>query len=298
VTEIVQSRFCEHRPISYREREVKIADRWAQYQKPDTLRHIIRAQMVNLDTVKGIATEAGRVYASNESIREWYANLAQKIHDVPREFILNVDETGFSEWTDAKDTQGIVSIEYDQPMIKVPVHKSAQPRSMCICIGADGSAIRSFIIMERVSCNENLRFMAAFMTKHLWEEWTDTVFFPDLARRRREFQYAYRACLLLDGLICHYTPAFMNRCAKENVEVKHLVAHSFNQMLPLDLFIFAVAKQHYRSSPDSDPCSDQSRQVDRMMRAIHAATTVHNCVQALITAVLIPERRIDAQYYL
>jgi hypothetical protein len=311
VTEIVQSRFLEHRPISYRELEVEIADRWAEYLKPDTLRHIIRAQMANLHTVKGIPTDAGRVYASDESIREWYANLAQKIHDVPREFILNVDETGFSEWADAKDTQVIVPIEYDHPTIKVPVHRSAQRRSMCICIGADGSAMRPFIIVERVTGDEDMRLMgyteekvhlsfqkAAFMTKHLWEEWADTVFFPDLARRRRDFQYEGRACLLLDGLTCHYTPAFMDRCAKENVEVIPLVAHSSDQTQPLDLLIFAVAKQHYRSSPDSDLCSDQSRQVDRMMCAIHAATTVHNCVQAFIRAGLIPERRMDGHYYL
>jgi hypothetical protein len=196
------------------------------------IRHIVRDQMPNLHTVEGIPTESGRVHASEEAIRAWYADLAEKVRDVRREFLFNVDEMGFSQWSDAKVSQVIVPFEYDELTIGVPVNRSSQRRSMCVCIAADGSTMRHFIIIERQTSDEEMRLMGytedkihlsfhqtAFMTKILWGERSRTVFFPDIARRREESAYPGRACVLLDGLTWHYTPAFLEGSADANVTV-------------------------------------------------------------------------------
>jgi hypothetical protein len=112
--------------------------------------------MLNLRTIAGIPPEEGCVYPSDESIREWDANLAGRVRHVRREFIFNVDKTGFSECTEAKDTHVIVPIEYDPLTIKVPVTRSSPRRSMDLCIVADGSSMKPFIIVERHAADEDM----------------------------------------------------------------------------------------------------------------------------------------------
>jgi hypothetical protein len=311
IEKLVRDRVKDHHPLTFADLEVELFERWDRVIKPDTLRNIVHDQMKNIRVARGIPTEAARVNASDDDIRLWYQELARKLRGVRREFVFNADESGFSEWTDAKEVSVLVPDDYKLPTIPVPVDRKSKRRSMCVCIGADGSTQKPFIIVERVTAEIDVRLIgytedkvaisfqkAAFMTKKLFIEWAEEIFFRDVRSRRHRYQYEGRAILLLDGLTCHHSDTFLERCDEEHVEVVPLVPHTSDQTQPLDLLTFALAKQHYRSSPRTEMCSEQSTQIVKMMNAIHAATSVPNNVSAFRRAGLVPYQDTDGHFYL
>jgi hypothetical protein len=68
----------------------------------DTLRYRI-ADIASIKAVTVSTMEAGRVAVDPEAIVPWYADLARRIEDVPRRFILNADETGCCDFGDQRE---------------------------------------------------------------------------------------------------------------------------------------------------------------------------------------------------
>jgi hypothetical protein len=57
------------------------------------------------------------VLADNDEIRTCYEKLNEKIANVPRQFIFNVDEVGLSEWSGSKEVRVLVPAECTSPTI-------------------------------------------------------------------------------------------------------------------------------------------------------------------------------------
>jgi hypothetical protein len=180
---------------------------------------------------------------------------------------------------------------------------------MCVCITADGSAMKQFIIVDRVTGGQERRSMghtedkihlsfesSAFTTNKLFSEWAEEVFFPEIPRRREFYDYREQAVLLLDRFTCHHTPEFVQKWGLAKVEVVFLVPHTSDRTQPLDLLTFALAKKAYHTCKGEVLSSDQSRQILRMMEAIHAGTSVNKMVTAFLRAGLLLMQEADGQY--
>jgi hypothetical protein len=59
--------------------------------------------MPDMKTVDGIPIERARVMPDPAAIDIYYAKIAELIDGIPREFVLNMDETGFSDHVDARE---------------------------------------------------------------------------------------------------------------------------------------------------------------------------------------------------
>jgi hypothetical protein len=62
----------------------------------------------------------------------------RSIEGVPREFLLNADETGCSEFSDGHEIKVVVPDSHADETIPVPVNRHSRPASMTTCMAADG----------------------------------------------------------------------------------------------------------------------------------------------------------------
>jgi hypothetical protein len=66
----------------------------------DTLRHIIR-NMASVKIIIGRPMEAKQVAVNPDEISAWFNHLGASVDRITREFVFNMDETGFSDHTDS-----------------------------------------------------------------------------------------------------------------------------------------------------------------------------------------------------
>jgi hypothetical protein len=93
IRNIIDVDYSEWKPVIY----FQILDAF-QYRcqtviSSDTLRHTVR-NMPGVKTVTGVPMETERAAVDPAEIHHWFADLTRAIESVPREFFLNVDETG------------------------------------------------------------------------------------------------------------------------------------------------------------------------------------------------------------
>ena len=78
--------------------------------KNNTLAHMI-ARLEITKIIPGYPSESKRIEVPLELIEEYYINLQQiLLSRIPSAFVLNVDESGFQEWTDKKCEKVVVPL--------------------------------------------------------------------------------------------------------------------------------------------------------------------------------------------
>jgi hypothetical protein len=246
----VHQRFRERRPLRFGEIEQELADRFDRYIKPDTLRHIIYHQIPQLRITNAIPTEVQRVYAGDEETIWWYENLNQKIENVRRQFVFNVDELGFSKWDDSKEVQVLVPSDYTLSTIRFPVERGSKRSSACFCIRGDGRALKPYVMAERGTGRGGLAITGRHARKHPYGlssgQFYDRKAFHGLGRA--DFLYSQMADVVpgntIAGRDCSWTAtraitqSFLDRCEEERVEVFFLVPYTSDQAQPLALVTF------------------------------------------------------------
>jgi hypothetical protein len=103
---LVHSRFEARKPIT----DVELMDLLQIHHQvsiaSDTPRHTIR----NLEAVKPVISrpkEAERVVVDPAEIQAWFEELAGEVADVPRDFVVNVDEIGCSDRIESREVRVI-----------------------------------------------------------------------------------------------------------------------------------------------------------------------------------------------
>jgi hypothetical protein len=254
--------------------------------------------------------ESERVAVDHAVFTEWYVSLADTIRDVPRRFVFNVDETGCPEFSDRREQKVIVPSDFRGNATPLPVDRHSKRSTLTACIAADGSLLRPFVIVDRVTIERDVLCMAydqstvcivsqanAFMTHRPFELWAETVFFPAVEERRRQFRYDGTVVLILDGLSAQHTPAFREGCESRNIKLVLLVPHSSDQTQPLDLLTFSLFKHRFSTSRFSRLPSPQWNKIRRMLAAWFCASANHLTVEAFMRMGVLPEER-DGDFYL
>jgi hypothetical protein len=159
------------------------------------------------------------------------------------------------------------------------------------CIGADGSALKPEIIIprktvdadlvltgltaEKVSIRSQLR---GFVDTELFDSWLEFIFLPELAERRRHYNYTGPAILLLDNCSAHKSARFQGLCEENRVLRCYRPPHSSNQLQPLDLSIFGITKRFISRANMLDSVNIQTRHIANIVCAFLAAAVPSNIV--------------------
>jgi hypothetical protein len=253
--------------------------------------------------------ESERVAVDPARLARWYDDLAVAVRDVPRAFVFNVDETGCCDFVDSRELTVVVPFNFEGDTIPLPVDRHSKQSTFAVCIAADGSARRPFVILDRVTMEKDIHYVGygrshthvvsqenAFMTSKLFELWSMVFFFPGVAELRRTFGYDGKAFLILDGLTCHHTSTFEAECEARNIELVFLVPHSSDQTQPLDVITLSALKGHFARARVARVNTPQSRKIVRMLGSFHAATAPDQVVEAFMSMGLIPEERGGEMY--
>lgn len=260
---------------------------------PDTLGSIIRKDQ-NFKVVKASTMEDKRVLCSVDSVDSYFNLLNAAIFNKPACLIANLDEMGYQEYKDCPKQSIIVPSWVDEKTAQISVDKTKRRMTILKCIFGDGTSIPPLIIISRKTLDKELydkgytpdKCMFAyqnngFITSDIFMIWAMKFLIPEFIRRVEELiKYNLdpndlRGILLMDGLKQHFTDFFEDECFINGIDIIELPAHSSDQTQPLDLCIFAACKKILPRCL-SDAETKQSKEVEKLITAMEAASTQHN----------------------
>jgi hypothetical protein len=102
--------------------------------------------------------EAKRVAASPDEISERFDRLSSIVDGIPREFVLNMDQTGCSDLTDSREVQVIAPIAYPEPWISVASERHSKRCTLIARIADDGFGMKPFELFPRVTAQKELKY--------------------------------------------------------------------------------------------------------------------------------------------
>ena len=171
------------------------------------------------------------------------------------EFIINIDETGFQEWADAHKLQCIVPISHLKNTVKMPKERSTKRATMLAGICADGTTVRSMIVITRDTIEKELldlgytpekvlygKSETGFMNQTLFLQWARESFIPEMKQKRHRLSYDGPILLIMDGFGVHDCDEFRTLLEDENIHPLLFAPHSSDQTQFLDLLIFGLQK--------------------------------------------------------
>jgi len=176
----------------------------------DTLRHIIHREL-EFKVVTGVPLERSRIQVDIKDIEEYFESIKPYVETIPSSFIFNLDETGFLEFQDATDIKVIVSADFQESKINIPVNRDSKRSTLLHGICADGSFIPPCIILPRKTIETEtfncgltpekvllLYQINGFMTNSCFDLWFHQIFIPQIKKKKRELSYNGESLLIMD----------------------------------------------------------------------------------------------------
>ena len=294
ILDFIESRFAMKMPPSYEDLRDFTQERWGLVPHIGTLRSII-GEWDAVKTVDGEPLEDSRLYSSREEIESYFEEIAEVVHNgqIPAAFVVNVDESGFDQFVDARQTRRIVPARYEFNRIPVGVTRTEKRATLIAAICADGMALRPMIVLQRETIEKELllrgytpdkvrlcRSDTGFVNSTLFLEWGKRCFFPDMRQRRAQLDYDGPILLIMDGFGCHQSEAFLELAEEENVVCRFIPPHTSDQLQPLDLGVFANQKRWQTNITVDADLNRQTKQVIKICDSYRMATTPKNVVSA------------------
>ena len=297
----------KQQPQNYQRLVDFIFDQFEKTVSVNSLAHVLKR--VGFKTVIGHPMEATRAEVPLKVIQEHYEKMKTLLlnEDVPAAFFFNVDESGFQEFADATDQVFIVPDSYEKNDLVYPVDRDSKRASMIGCIAMDGSALKPFVISYNKSVetqllaagyNEENCFIVyqdkGFVNAELFSLWADNVFFPEVKRRRKKYQYRGTVVLTMDGCTAHFSDYFLDECTYNGVYPFQEPAGTSDQVQPLDLGIFGIQKIiKPKERIKIDSCSKNTKTIVQIVNSWRKATTPSNVVAAFQQAGFYLEQDIE-----
>ena len=289
----IEMRYLSNNILNIPATQKYIAEEFQKDICSDTLLNIIRTRKLG-KTCTGIPMEVTRLEADPMEIAEYYETMRDFFakNAVPDSFLFNVDESGFQPWADKTKELCIVPPEVKDKEMFFPVDRSVKRSSQIAGIAADGSCLPSVIIIPRKTIEEEMLQVgyrpengyhivsqeAGFITSLIWDFWTETVFIPEVQRRRKQYGYSGEAVILLDGCSSHSTDYFLDECLYNGVTTFRAPAHSSDQCQVLDLGVFGIQKKATKKVRPSERFSQQSKEIIKIFSSWqHVATPANIC---------------------
>jgi hypothetical protein len=122
-----------------------------------TMLHVMK-QMWRFKTVEGIPMEGTRVMADKNTVDAYYEHLTTFLPGTLRPFILNADESGFAENTDARHETFVAPSDYPLDHIYIPTDRHMKGSTLVAAIVADGTGLKSLMIIPHFTIERELYF--------------------------------------------------------------------------------------------------------------------------------------------
>ena len=234
--------------------------------------------------------EYARLEVNYDEIKKYFQILSQ-FTEVPIEFVMNADESGYQDNVDAVSGNVIVLDEEKDQVCEQKAgkykflyarYRNRNRMTMLAAIGLDGSTLNPFYVVKRVTGESDLvsnygRNMlyvthnaSGFIDSDIFLIWFTEVYIADLKERRRRYNYEGVAIIIMDGCSCHITPKVCLIASLNNVKIVLLPAHSSHLIQALDAIPFAVHKRKINYM-DEEGMSQQSQDIFTNLNAWYAA---------------------------
>ena len=211
---------------------------------------------------------------------------------VPPAFVLNVDESGFQEFSDSGKQIVYVPKTYEGTETYFSVNRSAKRNTMIGCIGMDGSALIPLIVTPYKTVQRTLLLQgygpdkcvlvqqdAGFVTSQIFAFWADHVLFPYVLQKRKLHGYEGTVILFLDGCSAHFSDYFMDECTYYGIYPIKEPPGTSDQIQQLDLGIFGIQKALQTKHIKGDYRANDKAIIE-IVNSWRKATTPDNVVSA------------------
>ena len=251
---------------------------------PDTLRKFIkRSGRCHLKKVEAI--EAERMRVSSESLADYYKRLANTINEMPADFVLNLDESGFEKFADAR--KQFIVVPNEMKIYNHPVERNEKRVTLLGCISASGKSLKPLVILSRQTIDVELFELGftpdvvdfvfsetGYMTSEIFQTWVERTLIPYFNTIRvRNKKYEQKGAIILDNCTCHEGDIVDNMLSNNGIIKIPLIAHSSDKTQMLDIGVFGNTKMNQqRIHPSEQNLSNQTKQLVKLLYAWQAST--------------------------
>jgi hypothetical protein len=259
----------------------------------DTLRHI-NGGNPRIKSVEGRPMERERVAVPPAEIEGFYERQHEVRTGLSAGLVFNADETGYQEWSNRIVHRVVAPVSHPNEVIEIPFNQSSKHALMLVCIAADGTSLKSMMIVQKSTAELELFEVgytpdqprladreSGFFDGQLFLDWASNIFVPEVLRRRAELAYQGPSVLLLDDCPTHYLDDFLAVCADVGVLPLFLPPHSSGRTQALDVGIFGIHKRGTSRAFPPDWLTAQSKQICRLLSAWFAISTPPNITSDL-----------------
>ena len=233
---LIGERFELRMPVSYEQLREFSQEHWGLVPNISTLREIIN-DFTRIKTVTGTPMEDHRIFAGREALERYFDELDEVIStaQIPAAFVINVAESGFDQFADARQTTRIVPADYQFNSIPVPITRSEKRATLIAVVCADGTTLRPRVVVQRETIEQELllrcytldkvqltRSDTGYVNKELFIQWAKRSLFPQMQQRRLELDYTGPVLWILDGFGCNQSPEFQERAEAENFVLRFI----------------------------------------------------------------------------
>ena len=102
--------------------------------------------------------QAHSVHCGWHSHQRYFDDLEEVITtgDIPAAFIVNVDESGFDQFVDARQSRRIVPARYDLNSVPVGISRTEKRATLIAAICGDGAALKPLVVVQRETVETEL----------------------------------------------------------------------------------------------------------------------------------------------
>lgn len=247
---------------------------------PDTFRHWIN-RATAFSTTSAAPIEEERLGVSPEAILRYFDALKRVTADVPAALIINLDESGFQKFADARN-ETVITKKGSSVRLH-GVSRREKRATFLAAITASGDFLKPLMIVPRSTIESDLIVCgydtdkAAFtssaegyITKEIFTQYLGHILVPYVRITRERLGYHGRAVLIMDGCSCHRGAEIEQMLDSQGIVSVFLPPHSSDQLQPLDVGIFGNHKAAQSRIYVPDSLSRQTQQVVRALAAFQA----------------------------
>jgi hypothetical protein len=183
-------------------------------------------------------------------IREW-------VPMVPTELIVNIDESGFSDWEERKPKSVVIPTEARAVTLHYPANRQIRHQTLVCCVTAAGDAycplllsaqaVARDVFHHRIREGIDLRIEIAaspYVTSEIFEKYVDTVLIQAVEANRQRPGCAMKpAILFCDNCSAHMSDSVMRKMALHGILVLTYPPHTSHIFQILDLLLFGLVKR-------------------------------------------------------
>jgi hypothetical protein len=256
----------------------------------NTLHHIL-ANDPRIRSFPALPMESNRLEVTGEQVTNYFSHLFQTISGAPCHFVFNMDEMGHQDWADAKETVCYGSADSTEDRLYYPVPRTGKRITLIACIAADGSFLRPALVIARKTFDDELALQGytsekvevysqskAFIDADIFTDWFQDTFVPEVNRRRTVHSYDGPAFLIMDNCTAHSGDLFQSLCHDNHIVPIFIPPHSSNQLQPLDVSTFGVAKAYISRVNKLEKVNIQTDHIVRILKGFHLAASPPNII--------------------